>query len=102
MIQFNQRTEKLHKNLDLHVEIRRGIMAKKNIVLLHSNDMHGDFLPHPVEEESGEIGGVVEKIEAANQKDIAIIMIQRPEIELLEKDDIVNDLTEMDEKIKSF
>ena len=55
-----------------------------------------------ITKESGEIGGVVEKIEAANQKDIAIIMIQRPEIELLEKDDIVNDLTEMDEKIKSF
>ena len=33
-------------------------MAKKNIVLLHSNDMHGDFLPHPVEEEGGEIGGL--------------------------------------------
>jgi precorrin-6A/cobalt-precorrin-6A reductase len=55
-----------------------------------------------ITKESGEIGGVVEKIEAANRKDIAIIMIQRPEIELLEKDDIVNDLTEMDEKIKSF
>lgn len=55
-----------------------------------------------ITKESGEIGGVVEKIEAANQKDIAIIMIQRPEIELLEKDDIVNDLTEMDKKIKSF
>lgn len=55
-----------------------------------------------ITKESGEIGGVVEKIEAANQKDIAIIMIQRPEIKLLEKDDIVNDLTEMDEKIKSF
>ena len=55
-----------------------------------------------ITKESGEIGGVVEKIEAANQKDITIIMIQRPEIELLEKDDIVNDLTEMDKKIKKF
>ena len=55
-----------------------------------------------ITKESGEIGGVIEKIESANQKNIAIIMIQRPEIELLEKDDIVNDLTEMDEKIKSF
>ncbi len=55
-----------------------------------------------ITKESGEIGGVIEKIESANQKNIAIIMIQRPEIELLEKDDIVNDLTEMDKKIKSF
>lgn len=55
-----------------------------------------------ITKESGEIGGVVEKIEAANQKDIAVIMIQRPEIEMLEKDDIVNDLKELDKKIKSF
>lgn len=55
-----------------------------------------------ITKESGEIGGVVEKIEAANQKDISVIMIKRPEIETLNKNDIVNDLNELDEKIKSF
>ena len=38
-----------------------------------------------ITKESGEIGGVIEKIEAANDTDIAIIMIQRPEIEMLNK-----------------
>ena len=55
-----------------------------------------------ITKESGEIGGVVEKIEAANIKDIAVIMIQRPEIRMLEKNDIVNDLKELDKKIKRF
>lgn len=55
-----------------------------------------------ITKESGEIGGVVEKIEAANKTDITVIMIKRPEIEMLNKDDIVNDLTELDSKIKSF
>ena len=55
-----------------------------------------------ITKESGEIGGVVEKIEAANDKDIAVIMIQRPKIEMLNKNDIVNDLKEFDKKIKSF
>jgi precorrin-6A/cobalt-precorrin-6A reductase len=55
-----------------------------------------------ITKESGEIGGVVEKIEAANEKDIAVIMIRRPKIELLNKHDIVSDLNELDSKIKSF
>ncbi len=48
-----------------------------------------------ITKESGEIGGVVEKIEAANERDIAVIMIKRPEIEMLNKNDIVNDLNEL-------
>ena len=55
-----------------------------------------------ITKESGEIGGVLDKIEAANKKDIAVIMIQRPKIDELNKKDIVNDLTELDSKIKSF
>lgn len=55
-----------------------------------------------ITKESGEIGGVVEKIEAANDKNIAVVMIQRPKIDMLEKSDIVNDLKELSEKIKSF
>lgn len=55
-----------------------------------------------ITKESGEIGGVVEKIEAANEMNIAVIMIKRPKIEMLNKNDIVNDLKEFDKKIKSF
>ena len=33
-------------------------MSKKNIILLHSNDMHGDFLPHRKEEDNLSIGGL--------------------------------------------
>ena len=55
-----------------------------------------------ITKESGEIGGVIEKIEAANRTDIAVIMIQRPKIDMLDENDIVNDLKELDLKIKSF
>lgn len=55
-----------------------------------------------ITKESGEIGGVIDKIEAANEKNIAVIMIQRPEIKELDKNDIVSNLDELDTKIKSF
>lgn len=55
-----------------------------------------------ITKESGEIGGVIEKIEAANKKNIAVIMIKRPEIDILNKNDIVNNLDELTMKIKSF
>ena len=55
-----------------------------------------------ITKESGEIGGVIEKIEAANEKDIAVIMIKRPKIEILNKNDVVNDLDELDDKLKNF
>ena len=55
-----------------------------------------------ITKESGEIGGVIEKIEAANEKDIAVIMIKRPEIKMLNKNDIVSNLDELDAKLKSF
>lgn len=55
-----------------------------------------------ITKESGEIGGVVEKIEAAGEKNIAVVMIQRPKIEMLEKTDIVNDLKELSEKIEDI
>ena len=55
-----------------------------------------------ITKESGEIGGVVEKIEAANEKDIAVIMIQRPEIDDLNKNDIVSNLNELDIKLQNL
>jgi precorrin-6A/cobalt-precorrin-6A reductase len=55
-----------------------------------------------ITKESGEIGGVIEKIEAANKTDIAVIMIQRPEIKELDKKDTVSNLDELDVKLKNF
>ena len=55
-----------------------------------------------ITKESGEIGGVVEKIQAANEKDIAVIMIQRPKIDELNKNDIVSNMDELDIKLKNF
>jgi precorrin-6A/cobalt-precorrin-6A reductase len=55
-----------------------------------------------ITKESGEVGGVIEKIEAANTKNVAVIMIQRPKIEELDKNDIVSNLDELDIKLKSF
>ena len=55
-----------------------------------------------ITKESGEIGGVIEKIQAANEKDIAVVMIKRPEIDGLNKNDIVSNLKELDIKLKNF
>lgn len=55
-----------------------------------------------ITKESGEVGGVIEKIEAANQKNIAVIMIQRPIIKEINKRDIVSNLDELDVKLKTF
>ena len=55
-----------------------------------------------ITKESGEIGGVIDKIDAANKKDIAVIMIQRPEIKEVDKKDIVSNLDELDNKLKTY
>ena len=55
-----------------------------------------------ITKESGEIGGVIEKIQAAHEMDIAVIMIQRPKIDGLNKDDIVSNLDELDIRLQNF
>ena len=55
-----------------------------------------------ITKESGEVGGVVEKIQAANEMDVAVVMIQRPKIDELDKNDIVSNLEELDMKLKTF
>lgn len=55
-----------------------------------------------ITKESGEVGGVIEKIQAANEKDVAVVMIQRPKIDELNKNDIVSNLDELDIKLKNF
>ena len=55
-----------------------------------------------ITKESGEIGGVIEKIQAANKKDVAVVMIQRPKIDELDKNDMVSNLDELDIKLNNF
>ena len=55
-----------------------------------------------ITKESGEIGGIIDKIDAANKKDISVILIQRPVIKELEKKDIITNLDEFDIKIKKI
>ena len=55
-----------------------------------------------ITKESGEIGGVIEKIEAAGEKNISVIMIQRPKIDGINKNDIVSNLEELDDKLKTY
>ena len=55
-----------------------------------------------ITKESGDIGEKKKKIQAANEKDVAVVMIQRPEIDELNKNDMVSNLEELDIKLKSF
>lgn len=55
-----------------------------------------------ITKESGDIGGVIEKIEAANEKNITVIMIQRPKIDGLNKNNIISNLEELDIRLKNF
>lgn len=55
-----------------------------------------------ITKESGKIGGVIDKIEAANAKNIEVIMIQRPEIKNINKKDMISNTDELDVKLKNF
>lgn len=92
-----EKCRKLNIDPDHIIPMTGAATKKENIDLIEKYDASV-----MITKESGEIGGVIEKIQAANEKDIAIIMIQRPKIEMLNKNDIVNDLNELDTKIKSF
>jgi precorrin-6A/cobalt-precorrin-6A reductase len=92
-----RKCEELHIDPEHIIPMTGAATLEENIDLIEKYDASV-----MITKESGEIGGVIEKIEAANQTDIAVIMIQRPKIEMLDKNDIVNDLKELDLKIKSF
>ena len=55
-----------------------------------------------ITKESGEVGGVIEKINAAYMKNINVIMIQRPKIKELDEKYIVSNLNELDSKLTNF
>ncbi|MBQ6100590.1 MAG: precorrin-6A reductase [Methanobrevibacter sp.] len=92
-----EKCRQLNVDPDHIIEMTGAATKEENLDLIEKYDASV-----MITKESGEIGGVIEKIEAANEKDIAVIMIQRPKIEMLNKNDVVNDLNELDSKIKSF
>ena len=81
-----------------HIIPMNGAASKEeNIKLI--NNLNASVM---ITKESGKIGGVTEKIQAANETNIAVIMIQRPKIKELNKKNIVSNLDELDKKIKSY
>ena len=92
-----EKCEMLNINPDHIIAMKGAASKEENIELIERYDASV-----MITKESGEIGGVIEKIDAANEKDIAIVMIQRPEIDGLNKNDIVSNLNELDIKINSF
>ena len=92
-----EKCEKLNVSPSHIIAMTGAASVEENIDLIEKYDASV-----MITKESGEIGGVVEKIEAANKKDIAVVMIQRPEIDELNKNDIVSNLDELDIKLKNF
>ena len=92
-----EKCEKLGIEDDHIIAMKGAASLKENIDLIEKYDASV-----MITKESGEIGGVIEKIEAANQKDISLIMIKRPVIEELNKKDIVSNLDEFDKKLESL
>ena len=92
-----EKCEKLDVDSDHIIPMKGAASKEENIDLI---ERYGASVM--ITKESGEIGGVIEKIEAANEKDIAIIMIQRPKIDGLNKNDIVSNLDKLDIKLKNF
>ena len=92
-----EKCEKLNVDPDHIIPMNGAASKEENIELI---ERYGASVM--ITKESGEIGGVIEKIEAANEKEIAIIMIQRPKIDGLNKNDIVSNLDELDIKLKKL
>ena len=92
-----EKCKKLGIENDHIIEMKGAASLEENIDLIEKYDASV-----MITKESGEIGGVIEKIEAANQKDISLLMIKRPVIKELEKNDIVSTLEEFDKKIEEL
>ena len=92
-----KKCEMLGIESDHIIPMKGAASLKENIDLIEKYDASA-----MITKESGEIGGVIEKIEAANQKDISLIMIKRPVIKELDKKDIVSNLDEFDEKLENL
>ena len=92
-----EKCEKLGIKEDHIIAMEGAASLKENMDLIEKHNASV-----MITKESGEIGGVIEKIDAANKKDISLIMIKRPFIKELNKKDIVSNLEELDEKIEKI
>lgn len=92
-----EKCEKLSVENDHIIAMKGAASLKENIDLIEKYNASV-----MITKESGEIGGVIEKIEAVNQKDISLIMIKRPIIKELDKKDVVSNLDEFDKIISSI
>ena len=92
-----EKCESLGVESDHIIEMKGAASLEENIDLIERYDASV-----MITKESGEIGGVIEKIDAANQKDIGLIMIKRPVIKELDENDIITSLDELDEKIENL
>ena len=92
-----EKCEKLNVNPDHIIPMTGAATKDENLELIERYDASV-----MITKESGEVGGVIEKIEAASEKNVAVIMIQRPKIDDLNKNDIVSNLDELDIKINTF
>lgn len=92
-----EKCEKLGISKDHIISMKGAASLEENIDLIEKYDASV-----MITKESGEIGGVLEKIDAANKKDISLIMIKRPVIKELNKKDTITNLEELDEKLKSL
>lgn len=92
-----EKCEKLNVDSSHIIPMTGAASLEENIELIEKYDAKV-----MITKESGDIGGVVEKIQAANEKDVAVIMIQRPKIDELNKNDMVSNLNELDIKLKNF
>ncbi|MCR5027317.1 MAG: precorrin-6A reductase [Methanobrevibacter sp.] len=92
-----EKCENLGVSQDHIIPMKGAASLKENIDLIEKYNASV-----MITKESGEIGGVIEKIDAANKKDISLIMIKRPVIKELNKNDIVTNLDELDEKLKNL
>lgn len=92
-----EKCEKLGIPQDHIIPMKGAASLKENIDLIENYDASV-----MITKESGEIGGVLEKIDAANEKNISLIMIKRPIIKELNKNSIITDLDELDKKLKDL
>ena len=92
-----EKCENLNVSADHIIPMTGAATTEENIELIERYDASVI-----ITKESGEIGGVIDKINAANETDIAVIMIQRPKIDGLNKNNIVSNLDELDIKLKTF
>ena len=92
-----EKCEKLNVNPDHIIPMKGAATTEENIELIEKYNASV-----MITKESGEIGGVIEKINAANEKGIGIVMIQRPKIDGLNKNSIASNLNEIDDMIKNF